>query len=83
MLKVRGWSGAELGYAMSLVLTLASRNLFQDRTRFVASLVGIVFSVVLVMVQIGLYFGFGRMVSTMIDHVSTDLWIISSGAKCF
>lgn len=68
---------------MSLVFTLASRNLFQDRTRFVASLVGIVFSVVLVMVQIGLYFGFGRMVTTMIDHASTDLWIISSGAKCF
>jgi len=68
---------------MSLVLTLASRNLFQDRPRFIASLVGIVFSVVLVMVQIGLYFGFGRMVTTMIDHASTDLWIISSGAKCF
>ncbi len=68
---------------MSLVFTLASRNLFQDRLRFIASLVGIVFSVVLVMVQMGLYFGFGRMVTTMIDHVSTDLWIVSSGAKCF
>jgi len=68
---------------MSLVFTLASRNLFQDRLRFVASLVGIVFSVVLVTVQMGLYFGFGRMVTTIIDHASTDLWIVSSGAKCF
>ena len=68
---------------MSLVFTLASRNLFQDRLRFVASLIGIVLSVVLVMVQMGLYFGFGRMVTTMIDHASTDLWIVSSGAKCF
>ena len=34
--------------AMSLVLTLASRNLFQDRLCFVASLIGIVLSVVLV-----------------------------------
>jgi putative ABC transport system permease protein len=42
---------------MSLVLTPASRNLFQDRLRFVATLVGIVFSVVLVMVQMGLYLG--------------------------
>jgi len=40
---------------MSLVLTLASRNLFQDRLRFIATLIGIVFSVVLVMVQMGLY----------------------------
>ena len=68
---------------MSLVFTLASRNLFQDRLRFIASLMGIVFSVVLVMVQMGLYFGFGGMLTTMIDHASTDLWIVSSGAKYF
>jgi putative ABC transport system permease protein len=68
---------------MSLVFTLASRNLFQDRLRFATSLIGIVFSVVLVMVQLGLYFGFGRMVTTMIDHASTDLWIIANGAKSF
>ena len=43
---------------MSLVFTLALRNLFQDRLRFIASLMGIVFSVVLVLVQMGLYFGF-------------------------
>jgi putative ABC transport system permease protein len=68
---------------MSLVFTLASRNLFQDRLRFIASLLGIVFSVVLVMVQMGLYFGFGTMLTTMIDHASTDLWVVSSGAKYF
>ena len=68
---------------MSLVFTLASRNLFQDRLRFIASLMGIVFSVVLVMGQIGLYFGFSRMVTTVIDHASTDLWIVSSGSKYF
>ena len=68
---------------MSLVFTLASRNLFQDRLRFVASLMGIVFSVVLVMVQMGLYLGFSGMITTMIDHASTDLWIVSSGTKYF
>ena len=68
---------------MSLVFTIASRNLFQDRLRFVASLIGIVLSVVLVMVQMGLYSGFSRLVTTMIDHASTDLWIVSTGAKCF
>jgi len=68
---------------MSLVFTLAMRNLFQDRLRFIASLIGIVFSVVLVMVQIGLYFGFSGMITTVIDHASTDLWIVSSGTKYF
>ncbi|MGQ0686256.1 ABC transporter permease [Bradyrhizobium sp.] len=68
---------------MSLVLTLASRNLFHDRLRFVATLIGIVFSVVLVMIQMGLFLGFGRMVTTMIDHTSADLWVLPKGAKCF
>jgi putative ABC transport system permease protein len=68
---------------MSLSFTLASRNLFQDRLRLVATLIGIVFSVVLVMIQLGLYVGFGRMVTTMIDHAPADLWIVSKGAKSF
>jgi putative ABC transport system permease protein len=68
---------------MSLTLTLASRNLFHDRLRFIATMVGIVFSVVLVMVQMGLFTGFGRMVTTMIDHASADLWIVPKNAKSF
>jgi putative ABC transport system permease protein len=38
---------------------------------------------VLVTVQLGLYLGFGRMVTTMIDHTSADLWIMPVGTKCF
>jgi putative ABC transport system permease protein len=68
---------------MPLNFTLASRNLFHDRVRFIATMIGIVFSVVLVMVQMGLYLGFGRMVTTMIDHADTDLWIMRKGTKCF
>jgi len=68
---------------MSLPLTLALRNLLHDRLRFVATLVGIVFSVVLVLIQMGLFFGFGHMVTTMIDHASADLWVVPKGAKCF
>jgi putative ABC transport system permease protein len=68
---------------MSLTLTLASRNLFHDLLRFVATMVGIVFSVVLVMVQMGLFLGFGHMVTTMIDHAATDLWIVPKNVKCF
>lgn len=68
---------------MPLNLTLASRNLFHDRLRFVATTIGIVFSVVLVMVQMGLYLGFGRMVTTVIAHTSTDLWVMRHGTKCF
>jgi putative ABC transport system permease protein len=68
---------------MPLVFTLAFRNLFHDRLRLVATVIGIVFSIVLVMVQMGLYFGFGRMVTTMIDNASADLWVVPKGTKCF
>jgi putative ABC transport system permease protein len=68
---------------MSLVLKLASRNLFHDRLRFVATIVGIVFSIVLVTVQMGLYVSFHRMVTTMIEHTPADLWIVPAGTKCF
>ena len=68
---------------MSLTLTLASRNLFHDSLRLVATLVGIVFSVVLVMIQMGLFLGFGQMVTNMIDHTSTDLWVVPKKVKCF
>jgi putative ABC transport system permease protein len=68
---------------MSLIFTLASRNLLHDRLRFIATVVGIVFSIVLVTVQMGLYLGFGQMVTTMIDHASADLWIMPAGTKCF
>jgi putative ABC transport system permease protein len=68
---------------MSLIYRLASRNLWHDRLRFVATIVGIVFSIVLVTVQLGLYLGFGRTVTTMIDHASADLWIMPRGTKCF
>lgn len=68
---------------MSLTFKLASRNLFHDRLRFIATIVGIVFSIVLVTVHLGLYLGFGQMVTTMIDRASADLWIVPAGTKSF
>src|SRR3981081_2220273 len=68
---------------MLMKFRLASRNLFHDRLRFVATIVGIVFSIVLVTVQMGLYVGFGRMVTTMIDHTPADIWDVPLGTKWF
>jgi putative ABC transport system permease protein len=68
---------------MSLIFKLASRNLFHDRLRFVATVIGIVFSIVLVTIQMGLFLSFERMVTTMIDHAPADLWIVPLGTKCF
>ncbi len=68
---------------MPLTFVIASRNLFQDRLRFIATIIGIVFSIVLVTLQLGLFLGFQRMVTTMIDHAPADLWVVPLGTKCF
>ena len=68
---------------MPLVFTLAFRNLFHDRVRFVATLVGIIFSVTLVTGQLGLFLGFERMVTAMIDRAHADLWIAPLDTKSF
>ena len=68
---------------MPLLLKLAARNLLYDKLRFAATVVGIVFSIVLVTVQLGLFVSFERTVAIMIDHARADLWIVPLGTKCF
>jgi putative ABC transport system permease protein len=66
-----------------MILTLATRNLFHDRIRLIVTLVGILFSVVLVAAQLGLYIGASRMINGMIDNAKADLWVMTYGAKSF
>lgn len=66
-----------------MILTLALRNLFHDRIRLAVTLVGILFSIVLVAVQLGLYLGSSRMITANIDQADADLWVTTYGAKSF
>jgi putative ABC transport system permease protein len=66
-----------------MILTLAFRNLFHDRIRLAVTLIGILFSIVLVAVQLGLYLGSSNMITANIDHAKADLWITVYGAKSF
>ncbi len=66
-----------------MVLTLAFRNLFHDRIRLIVTLVGILFSIVLVAVQLGLYLGARKMIIGMIENAPAEIWITSFGAKSF
>ena len=78
-----GQRSNRMGRRIPLKLVLASRNLFHDRTRFVATIVGIVFSVILVTVQLGLYVSCKRMITAMIDRAQADLWIVPMSTKSF
>src|SRR6516164_499937 len=62
---------------------LARRNLFHDRIRFAVTLTGIVFALVLISIQFGLFLGFTTTTSNNIDRSKADLWIVFHGVGYF
>src|SRR5215467_14927135 len=79
----RGASPTMGGKPLPMVTKLAYRNLFHDRLSLTVTLVGIVFSVVLVAVQFGIYLGSENRIAAMLDHAEGDLWVIPLGTKSF
>jgi putative ABC transport system permease protein len=65
------------------VVSIARRNLFHDKTRLVITLLGIIFAVILMTAQLGVYIGFVRSASQIIDHSSADIWITSKNTVNF
>jgi len=62
---------------------VAWRNLAHDRSRFVVTLVGIVFAVVLIAMQIGLFLGFADSTTVIIRHTRADFWVVAKGTQNF
>jgi len=56
---------------------LARRNLTHDRVRLAVTLTGIVFAVVLMVVDLGLFVGFTVTTSNLIDNSRADPWVTS------
>ena len=69
--------------AIRMAPKLAFRNLFHDTTSLLVTLIGIVFSVVLVSVQTGLYLGSERTIAVVLDETRPDLWVVPVGTKSF
>ncbi|MBL0157920.1 MAG: FtsX-like permease family protein [Bryobacterales bacterium] len=59
------------------MLTLAWKNLFHDKVRLVVTLVGIVFALVLILIQFGLFLSFMDTSANIVEHSRADLWISS------
>ena len=66
-----------------MIVKLAIRNLLHDRARFLVTLIGVLFAVVLLAVQLGLYLGARKMISGMVGHATGDIWIAAYGANSF
>jgi putative ABC transport system permease protein len=54
---------------------IAIKTLLADRGKFAAALVGVVFSVVLVNVQGGLFLGLIRKAGMLVDNSQADIWV--------
>lgn len=63
--------------------TLARKILLHDRIKFIVAAAGVSISVLLVLVQIGLYLGFMGNASTLIDHSTADIWVTARGNEQF
>jgi putative ABC transport system permease protein len=57
------------------MLAIARKILLHERIKFAIAAAGVSVTVMLVLVQVGLYFGFMDNASAIIDHASADIWI--------
>ena len=65
------------------MVDIARKNLFHDRTRFLITVVGVTFSVVLIFSQFGIYLGFMENASIIIDNTLADIWVTSKNSSNF
>jgi len=60
---------------------IAMRNLFHDKHKLLLAVVGILFSVVLVTLQFGLFINAIHNASGLIDNSGADIWIMQEGTR--
>ena len=63
------------------MLLFALKTLVSDRGKLLTALVGVIFSLVLVNVQGGLFFGLINKASLLVDHCDADIWIGRRGIE--
>lgn len=59
--------------------SLAIKNLFHEKVRLAVTLTGIVFSIILTAVQLGIFLGFIEASTGLIGNTKADLWVVSTG----
>lgn len=65
------------------MLWLAFRILLQERGRLIITLVGIVFSTVLTLIEVGIYLGMMGNATSVVRHTDADLWVVSKNVPNF
>ncbi len=65
------------------MLWLAFKTLFQERGRLIITLVGIVFSTVLALMEAAIYIGMMGNATGVVRHTDADIWIMSKNVPNF
>lgn len=60
---------------------IALRSLFYDRGKLVAALTGVAFATLLMLLQVGIYFGFAAGSSSVVHAAGGDVWVMSRGTR--
>ncbi|MEW6407618.1 MAG: FtsX-like permease family protein [Patescibacteria group bacterium] len=63
------------------MFSIALKNLFQDKGRAAISIGGVAFSVLLIFILQGLYWGWHEKINIYTNSVDTDLWVVQEGFK--
>jgi len=63
------------------MIFIALKNLFQEKTRFIISVVGVAFSVLLILILVGLYQGWQNRMGEYIRELPADLWVGQEGSR--
>jgi len=62
------------------MLLIAFKNLFEEKTRLLASILGVAFSILLALTLPGVYFGAISQSRAYPENSGADLWIVQEGA---
>jgi putative ABC transport system permease protein len=65
------------------MLWLAFKTLFQERGRLIITLIGIIFSAVLTLMEVGIYLGMMGNATGIVRHTDADIWIMSKNVPNF
>ena len=65
------------------MVSIARKNLFHDKIRFLIALAGIQLSVLLITIQVGVFLRFLTNASVLIDNATADIWITAKNLQNF
>lgn len=70
-------------FFLSKRVSLARKNLLQDKVRLLISVGGVAFSTTLILLLIGLYQGVNHLLGLYVEKVGADVWVAQPGASDF